>query len=125
MSRKYLVLFLSLSVLFLVVQAAAKDLIPAGTILHCTMDEPNFSPKTATVGDLIHALCRAFQEATRRLDSQFFHIARGRLARFVGEDALEIARTHCHALRQCRHGKIGRKMLRHPNAQFAQWIALH
>jgi hypothetical protein len=28
-----------------------KDFIPAGTILHCTMDEPNFSPKTANVGD--------------------------------------------------------------------------
>jgi hypothetical protein len=51
MSRKYLVLFLSLSVLCLVVQAAARDLIPAGTILHCTMDETNFSPKTAMVGD--------------------------------------------------------------------------
>jgi hypothetical protein len=52
MSRKYLVLFLSsLCTFFLVVQAAAKDLIPAGTILHCTMDETNFSPKTAMVGD--------------------------------------------------------------------------
>jgi hypothetical protein len=52
MSRKCLVLFLSIfSTLFLVAQAAAKDLIPAGTILHCTMDEPNFSPKTAMVGD--------------------------------------------------------------------------
>jgi hypothetical protein len=42
---------LSVSVLFLVAPAAAKDLIPAGTILHCTMDEPNFSPKTAMIGD--------------------------------------------------------------------------
>lgn len=51
MSRKCLILFVSIFVLFLVAQAAAKDLIPAGTILHCTMDEPNFSPKTAMVGD--------------------------------------------------------------------------
>ena len=44
----------SLSVLFvlpLVTAAAAKDLIPAGTIIYCIMDEPNFSSKTAQVGD--------------------------------------------------------------------------
>ena len=52
MSRKYL--FLVLSVFFLaavVAQAATRDLIPAGTLLRCTMDEPNFSSKTAQVGD--------------------------------------------------------------------------
>jgi hypothetical protein len=31
--------------------AAARDIIPAGTILQCTIDEPNFSSKTAMVGD--------------------------------------------------------------------------
>jgi len=44
----------SLSVLFvlpLVTAAAAKDLIPAGTIIYCIMDEPNFSSKTAQIGD--------------------------------------------------------------------------
>jgi len=51
MSRKYLILILSVSFLLVVSSAAAKDFIPAGTILHCTMDEPNFSPKTAMVGD--------------------------------------------------------------------------
>jgi hypothetical protein len=52
MSRKCQLLFLSLIVaLGMVSQAAAKDFIPAGTILHCTMDEVNFSPKTAIVGD--------------------------------------------------------------------------
>lgn len=49
MSRKYL--FLSILFAFAVARAAAKDVIPAGTILHCTMDEPNFSSKTALVGD--------------------------------------------------------------------------
>lgn len=52
MFRKYLVL--SLAVLFLplfVIPAVAKDLIPAGTIIYCIMDEPNFSSKTAQVGD--------------------------------------------------------------------------
>lgn len=52
MSRKYLLLILPVVFsLFAVVQAAANDLIPAGTVLHCTMDEPNFSSKTAMVGD--------------------------------------------------------------------------
>jgi hypothetical protein len=52
MSRKYLLLILSVVFALAVVsQAAAKDFIPAGTILHCTMDEVNFSPKTVEVGD--------------------------------------------------------------------------
>ena len=51
MSRKYLLLALSIFLSSVVVQAATRDLIPAGTLLHCTMDEPNFSPKTAQVGD--------------------------------------------------------------------------
>ena len=40
--------------LFLGVQASAQaqgTLIPAGTLLHCTLDEPNFSSNTADVGD--------------------------------------------------------------------------
>jgi|GEM_PF-659857 len=52
MSRKYL--FLAFSAVFCLAsaaRAAARDLIPAGTLLHCTMDEPNFSSKTAQVGD--------------------------------------------------------------------------
>ena len=52
MFRKCLVLFLPVLVLLaLVIPAAAKDLIPAGTIIYCIMDEPNFSSKTVQVGD--------------------------------------------------------------------------
>src|SRR5689334_21770831 len=52
MFRKCLVLFLPAVVLFpFVTPAAARDLIPAGTIIYCTLDEPNFSSKTAQVGD--------------------------------------------------------------------------
>jgi hypothetical protein len=52
MFRKCLVLFLPAVFLFpLVTPAAARDLIPAGTIIYCTLDEPNFSSKTAQVGD--------------------------------------------------------------------------
>src|ERR1700720_466775 len=46
--------YLGISVLFLGVQASTKAqdiLVPAGTLLRCTMDEPNFSSKTADVGD--------------------------------------------------------------------------
>jgi hypothetical protein len=52
MPRKYSVLTCAFC-LFLTVlaQAAARDIIPAGTILQCTIDEPNFSSKTAMVGD--------------------------------------------------------------------------
>ncbi|HZQ20861.1 MAG TPA: hypothetical protein VFA90_19385 [Terriglobales bacterium] len=52
MSRKFL--FLAIFAVFsfaVTAQAATRDLIPAGTLLHCTMDELNFSPKTAQVGD--------------------------------------------------------------------------
>ncbi|HKW16391.1 MAG TPA: hypothetical protein VJO35_02665 [Terriglobales bacterium] len=52
MSRKYLFLAISAVLSFAVTAGAAtRDLIPAGTLLHCTMDEVNFSPKTAQVGD--------------------------------------------------------------------------
>ena len=56
MFRKCLVLFLPvvflLPLLFsLATPAAAKDLIPAGTIITCILDEPNFSSKTAQIGD--------------------------------------------------------------------------
>src|SRR5512142_2861863 len=52
MFRKCLVLSLPvLLFLSLVPSAAAKDLVPAGTIIYCILDEPNFSPKTAMIGD--------------------------------------------------------------------------
>jgi len=52
MSAKCLFLTLFLSVLGLAaLPAAANDLIPAGTLLQCTLDEPNFSAKTALPGD--------------------------------------------------------------------------
>src|ERR1700685_4354722 len=52
MPRKSLLLALSFCVLCSVMaQAAPRDIIPAGTLLQCTLDEPNFSSKTAMVGD--------------------------------------------------------------------------
>ena len=56
MFRKCLVLILPVIFLLpllssLATPAAAKDLIPAGTIITCILDEPNFSSKTAQIGD--------------------------------------------------------------------------
>ena len=51
MSRKFLLLLVPAVLGFTLSAQAARDLIPAGTLLHCTMDEVNFSPKTAQVGD--------------------------------------------------------------------------
>lgn len=47
-------LCLAIGVLFLSAQASTKAqdiLVPAGTLLHCTLDEPNFSSATADIGD--------------------------------------------------------------------------
>lgn len=46
--------FAGVAVLFLAVQTSTKAdnfVLPAGTLLRCTLDEPNFSSKTADVGD--------------------------------------------------------------------------
>ena len=44
----------------------AQDLlVPAGTLLQCTMDEPNFSSATASVGDPVLCHLRSFQEFGR------------------------------------------------------------
>jgi hypothetical protein len=53
MSRALSVLILTFCVFFLfnLPLPAQPEFIPAGTILQCTLDEPNFSSKTAMVGD--------------------------------------------------------------------------
>ena len=57
MSRKSLFLtlfsFLASALVPVLTQAATREIIPAGTLLHCTVSETNFSPKTAQVGDPI------------------------------------------------------------------------
>lgn len=57
MFRNCLVVFFYIYFLPFVVPVLAitssptKDLLPAGTVIYCTMDEPNFSSKTAVIGD--------------------------------------------------------------------------
>lgn len=59
-------LLLSISAfLFFALQTSTKaqDLIvPAGTLLHCTLDEPNFSSATASVGDPVVCHLDSLQE---------------------------------------------------------------
>jgi hypothetical protein len=51
MSRKFLLVALFLTVFPGLSLAVSREIIPAGTILQCTVSEPNFSQKTAQVGD--------------------------------------------------------------------------
>jgi hypothetical protein len=51
MPRKFLAVTLLLLLVPLAVHAVTHSVIPAGTILQCTLNEPNFSSKTAMVGD--------------------------------------------------------------------------
>jgi hypothetical protein len=60
-----ILLYLGMAVLFLGMQASTKAqdvLVPAGTLLHCTMDEPNFSSATADVGDPVICHLSALRE---------------------------------------------------------------
>jgi len=54
------------ALLVLAAGAPAQDLlVPAGTLLQCTMDEPNFSPRTASAGDPVLCHLKSFQEFGR------------------------------------------------------------
>jgi hypothetical protein len=53
-------------VLVCAAEARAQDLlVPAGTILQCTLNEPNLSSKTATVGDPVVCHLRSLEEFDR------------------------------------------------------------
>ena len=63
MKRLIGVLVGALAVLVSGAVIAAQDLlVPAGTLLQCTMDEPNFSSKTAAIGDPVVCHLRTMQE---------------------------------------------------------------
>ena len=51
MPRKSLALTFMLLAVSVAAHAVIRDIIPAGTILTCTLNEPNFSSKTAMIGD--------------------------------------------------------------------------
>jgi hypothetical protein len=46
---------------------AQEVVVPAGTLLHCTLDEPNFSSATAEVGDPVLCYLRSLQQFGRTI----------------------------------------------------------
>lgn len=81
MRRVILYSFLSLLCLGLATTASAQNVVPAGTLLQCTLDEPNFSSKTASVGDPVVCYLKSVQ--------QFGHIVLPRGSYLEGHLAAE------------------------------------
>jgi hypothetical protein len=66
MKRLIVSLVSALTLLVLANGVHAQDLlVPAGTLLQCTMEEPNFSSATASVGDPVLCHLKSFQEFGR------------------------------------------------------------
>jgi hypothetical protein len=68
MKRLIVLLVSAVALLVCASRVQGQDLlVPAGTLLQCTMDEPNFSSKTAAVGDPVLCHLRTQQEFGRPL----------------------------------------------------------
>ena len=67
--RRLIVILVSVVALLVLVPAirAQDQLVPAGTLLQCTLDEPNFSSATAAVGDPVLCHLRSMQQFGRPL----------------------------------------------------------
>ncbi|HKM68370.1 MAG TPA: hypothetical protein VJX70_14460 [Candidatus Acidoferrum sp.] len=66
MRRLIVSLVSAVTLLVLAATVHAQDLlVPAGTLLQCTMEEPNFSSATASVGDPVLCHLKSFQEFGR------------------------------------------------------------
>jgi hypothetical protein len=66
MKRLIVSLVSAVTLLVLATGVHAQDLlVPAGTLLQCTMEEPNFSSATASVGDPVLCHLKSFQEFGR------------------------------------------------------------
>jgi hypothetical protein len=90
--------YLAISLLFVCVPASTKAqdiLVPAGTLLHCTMDEPNFSSATADIGDPVLCHLSALREFGKAVFPRGSYLA-GHLeaakepGHFVGKGYLKI-----------------------------------
>jgi len=63
MKRRLLFALLAVSLLTFTLSASARDVVvPAGTLLQCTLNEPNFSTATADVGDPVLCHLRGVTE---------------------------------------------------------------
>jgi hypothetical protein len=68
MKRLIVMLVSAVALLVLVPGIHAQDqLVPAGTLLQCTLDEPNFSSATAAIGDPVLCHLRSMQQFGRPL----------------------------------------------------------
>lgn len=66
MNRLFVTLMSAVGILLLASAIHAQDLlVPAGTLLQCTLDEPNFSSATAAIGDPVLCQLRTMQEFGR------------------------------------------------------------
>jgi hypothetical protein len=81
MRRMFLYFFLSILCMGLATSAGAQNVVPAGTLLQCTLDEPNLSSATANVGDPVVCYLRTVQ--------QFGHIVLPRGSYLEGHVAAE------------------------------------
>jgi len=81
MRRIFLYSVISLMCLGLAASAGAQNVVPAGTLLQCTLDEPNFSSATANVGDPVVCYLKSVQ--------QFGHIVLPRGSYLEGHLAAE------------------------------------
>jgi len=81
MRRLFLYCFLAWMCLGLAATAGAQNVVPAGTLLQCTLDEPNFSSATASVGDPVVCYLKTVQ--------QFGHIVLPRGSYLEGHVAAE------------------------------------
>ncbi|MGC1257458.1 MAG: hypothetical protein WA867_17995 [Candidatus Acidiferrales bacterium] len=78
---------------------AQATLIPAGTLLHCTIDDPTISPKTAEVGDPVLCHLSQFTEFGRAAFPRGSYLA-GHLeaskqpGHFIGKGYLDIVFDH-------------------------------
>jgi hypothetical protein len=94
------VLFLVCPCLFPAANANAQStLIPAGTLLHCTIDDPTISPKTAQVGDPVLCHLNQFTEFGHAAFPRGSYLA-GHLeaakqpGHFIGKGYLDIVFDH-------------------------------
>ncbi len=87
-----------LSLFFLLCQTSTRAqevVVPAGTLLHCTIDEPNFSSKTAEVGDPVLCQLRSLQQFGKTIFPRGSYL-QGHLeaakepGRFIGKGFLQI-----------------------------------
>src|SRR5580704_15151441 len=87
---------LALSLSALTINAAAREVVlPAGTLLQCTLNEPNFSSATAAVGDPVlchlHGVVEFGQQAFPRGSYLVGHLASAKdPGHFVGKGYLQL-----------------------------------